>query len=34
MTKWNDGLTRRHYLAASGALLTAASRPHAGWRKP
>lgn len=23
MTKWNDGLTRRHYLAATGAVLTA-----------
>jgi NitT/TauT family transport system substrate-binding protein len=27
MTKWNDGLTRRHYLAASGALLTATLAP-------
>jgi NitT/TauT family transport system substrate-binding protein len=28
MTKWNDGLTRRHYLAASGAMLTATLAPN------
>ena len=27
MTKWNDGLTRRHYLAATGAVLTASLAP-------
>lgn len=28
MTKWKDGLTRRHYLAATGAVLTASLAPH------
>ena len=28
MTKWKDGLTRRHYLAATGAVLTASLAPN------